>query len=262
MLRTKSSNPPGLTSLKMGPRDSTERNGNTHSNGKGRPKAKTTRSSSQTSLRDLTQEDIDVGIDAVRHVSKILCFMHAYHEEIDNVERVYGISINQQARIDELETMVTGLTVRKDQEMARLLDENDSYKAGVHQLELDREKLETEKASMDNTRTAMHSDMQRQKAEEIEEAKKILSEKAVARMKRTREELEKKIKILETENNALQGAVRTLEEKNLQCQKNVDEQKESFQIEKRSSQSYIRSIELELSQIKALSTVSVQTPQF
>ena len=165
VLRTKSSNPPGLTSLKMGPRDSTERNGNTHSNGRGKLKAKTTRSLFSTSLQDLTQEDIDVGIDAVRHVFKILCFMQAYQEEIDNVDMVYDVGINQQARIDELETMMTDLTVRKDQEMARLLDENDSYKADVHQLEWDREKLETEKASMDDTRMAIHSDMQRQKAD-------------------------------------------------------------------------------------------------
>ena len=246
----------------MGPKDSTERNGIAHSNGRDKPKAKTTRSLSSTSLRDLTQEDIDVGIDAVRHVSKILCFMQVYQEEIDNVERVYGVGIHQQARIDELETMVTDLTIRKDQEMARLLDENESYKSDIHQLKLDREKLETEKASMDDTRTAMRLEMQRQKAEEIEDAKKQLSEKATAKIKRTREELEKKIETLETKNNGLQGAVKTLEEKNRQCQKNFDEQKESFEIEKRSFQSYIRSVESELSQIKALSTVSVQTPQF
>ena len=71
--------------------------------------------------------------------------MQVYQEEIDNVERVYGVGIHQQARIDELETMVTDLTIRKDQEMARLLDENESYKSDIHQLKLDREKLKRKK---------------------------------------------------------------------------------------------------------------------
>ena len=262
MLRTKPFNHSELTFLKMGPRDSTERNGNSHSNGRGKTKAKITRSLSTTSLRDLTQEDVDTGIDAVRRISKILCFMQTYHEEVDDAERVYGLCIHQQARIDELEIMTTDLTVRKDQEMARLLDENYSYKADVHLLELDREKLEREKASMDDTRRAMQSDMKRQKEEEIGEAKKQLSEKATSKIKRMKEELEKKIQTLETENNGLKDIIQTLEEKNIQAQKNFDEQKESLQIEKRSSQSYIRSVESELRQIKALSTVSPHTPQF
>lgn len=262
MLRTKPFFRPGLTVLKMGPRDSTERNGNAQSNGRGKPKAKITRSSSSTSLRDLTQEDVDVGINAVCHISKILCFMQTYQEEIDDVERVYGLGIHQQARIDELENIVTDLTVRKDQEMARLLNENDSYKADVHQLEVDREKLNKEKASMHDTRTAMQLDIQRQKEEEIAEAKKQLSEKATAKIRRTKEELEKKIKIIETEHNELKDIIQKLEEKNIQAQKNFDEQTECFLIEKRSSQSYIRSVESELRQFKALSNVSSQTPQY
>ena len=254
-------NRPRLTFLKMGPKDSTERNGNAQSNG-GKPKAKITRSLSSTSLRDLTQDDVDVGINAVRQISKILCFMDAFHEEIDDVERVYGLGICQQARIDELETMVTDLTVRKDQEMARLLDENYSYKADVHQLELDRDELERKKASIDDTCTAMQSDMQRQKETEIGEAKRQLSEKATAKIKRTKEELEKKIKTLETENDGLKDTIKILNEKKIQAQKDFNEQAESFQIDKRSSQSYIRSIESELRQIKALSTVSPQNPEF
>ena len=252
----------GLTSLKMGPRDSTERNGSAHSSGRGKSKAKLTRSSSTTSLRDLTQEDVDGGINAVRHISKILCFMQAYQEEIDDVERVYGLGIRQQARIDELETMVTDLTLRKDREVARLLDENHLYKADIHQLELDREKLDMEKASMNDTRAAIKSDLQRQKEEEIGEAKRQLSENATARVKRTKEELEKKIKTLQMEHNGLRDAIKILEDKNVQAQKNFNEQEESFQIEKRSSQLYIRSIESELRMVKALSTVSPQKPQF
>lgn len=262
VLRTKPFNRQRLTVLKMGPRDSSERNGNAQSNERGTPKAKITRSSSSTSLRNLTQEDVDVGMNAVCHISKILCFMQTYHDEIDDVERVYGLGIQQQARIDELETMVTGLTVRKNQEMARLLDENYSYKADVHQLELDKEKLDKEKANMAATRTAMQSDMQRQKDEEVGEAKKQVSEKATARIKRIKEELEKKIKIQETENKGLRDSIQTLEKNNIEAQKNFDEQREGFQIEKRSSQLYIRSVETELRQIKALSTVSPQTPQF
>lgn len=262
MLRAKPFNRPGLTVPKMGPRDSSERNGNAQSNGRGKPKAKITRSSSNTSLPDLTQEDVDIGMNAVRRISKILYFMQTYHEEVEDVERVYGLGIRQQDRIDELETMVTDLTVRKDQEMARLLDENYAYKADLHQLESDKEELDREKANMAATRTAMQADMQKQKEEEVGEAKKQISEKATARIKRVKEELEKKIKLQETENNGLRDIIQTLEKKNTDAQKNFDEQRECFEIEKRSSQSYIRSVETELRQIKALSTVSPQNPQF
>jgi len=89
---------PRLTVLKMAPRDardSTETNGNVHSVGKGKVKTKISRNPSNVSLGDLTQEDVDVGISAVRQISRILCFMQMYYEEIGDVEHVYGLSIRQ-----------------------------------------------------------------------------------------------------------------------------------------------------------------------
>ena len=246
----------------MGPRDLTERHGNAHSNRRSKSKSKITRNSSSASFQDLTQEGVDVGMNAVRSISKILHFMQGYKGEIEDVESIYGVGIRQQARIEELDSIVTDLTFRKDQETARLYDENESYKADVHRLDLDREELEREKASMNDTRMAMQSDMQRQKEDEINEAKKQLSDKATAKIKWIKEELEKKVKTLEAENNALKDDIKTLKEKNKQAQKDFDEQKDSFQIDIRSFQSYIRSVESELLRMKALSTVSPQKPQF
>lgn len=90
-------------------------------------------------------------------------FRAGYHEEIGDVEGIYGLGIRQQAQIDVLETTVTNLAFRKDQEMAKLQDENDAYQANVRQFMLEREELERQRASMDDTRTVMQSKMEKQR---------------------------------------------------------------------------------------------------
>ena len=63
---------------------------------------------------DLTPEAVDTGIAAVRQIAKILRLVQGYHKEIGDIEGIYGLSICQQARIDELETTVTSLAFRRD----------------------------------------------------------------------------------------------------------------------------------------------------
>ncbi|KAL8689490.1 MAG: hypothetical protein Q9218_004851 [Villophora microphyllina] len=249
----------------MGPRDSrdsSETNGNVHPAGKGKGKAKISRTSSNASLGDLTPEAVDTGIAAVRQIAKILRFAQSYHEEIGDVEGIYGLGIRQQARIDELETTVTNLAFRKNQEMARLRDENDAYQANARQFILEREELERQQASMDDARKAMQSKMERQKEMEINRAKQEFSDQSLTRVKQIREELEKKIHALETQNDGLKDTIKKLEEKNIQAKKDLKKQKESLELDKRSSQSHIMRLESELNQINAASAVSPQTPEF
>ncbi|KAI4218577.1 MAG: hypothetical protein L6R36_008879 [Xanthoria steineri] len=249
----------------MGPRDtrdSTETNGNVHPAGKGKGKAKISRASSNASLGGMTPEAVDTGIAAVGQIAKILRFAQGYHEEIGDVEGIYGLGIRQQARIDELETTVTNLAFRKDQEMAKLQDENDAYQANVRQLMLEREELERQRASMDDTRTAMQSKIEKQKEKEISRAKQEFSDQSNTRVKQIREELENKIQALETEKDGFRDTTKKLEEKNIQAKKDLKKQKESFELDKRSSQSHIMRLESELNQINAASTVSPQTPGF
>ena len=249
----------------MGPRDSrdsTETNGNVHPAGKGKGKAKISRASSNASLGDLTPEAMDAGITAVHQISKILHFVQVYHEEISDVESIYGLGIRQQARIDELETTVANLAFRKDQEMAKLRDENDTYQANAHQFMLEREELERQQAGMDDVRNAMQLKIERQKEMEVNEAKQGFSDKSKTRVKQIKEELEKRIKALETDKDRLKDAIKKLEEKNVQAQKDLNQQKESLELDKRSSQSHIMHLESELCQINAASTVSPQTPDF
>ena len=249
----------------MGPRDSrdwTEKNGNVQSAAKGKGKAKMSRNPSDVSLKDMTQEEVTVALDAVRQMLRILSFAQTYQEDIRDVEGVYGLGIRQQVQINELESMVTNLTSRKDQEMARLIEENDAYKSDVHQLELDRKELEREQAGINGERKALHLEMQRQKDEEISKAKQQLSERARAKCKQTKEDFEKKIGALEAENNRLKSAIIALEEKDKQAKKDLNEVKESSEIDKRSSQSHIKQVESELREFKTLSKFSSQTPQF
>ncbi len=249
----------------MGPRDSrdsTETNGNVHPAGKGKGKAKISRTSSNASLGDQTPEAVDAGIVALCQISKILRFAQGYHEEISDVESIYGLGIRQQARIDELEITVTNLAFRKVQEMAKLRDENDAYQANARQFMLEREKLEQEQASMDDARKAMQSKMERQREMEINEAKQEFSDKFKTRVKQIREELEKKIQALERDKDGLKDAIKKLEEKNIQAQEDLKKQKESLELDKRSSQSHIMRLESELHQIDAASTVLPQTPEF
>ena len=249
----------------MGPRDSrdlTETNGNVHPEGKGKGRAKISRTSSNTSFRDQPPEAMDAGIAAVHQISKILHFAHSYHEEISDVESIYGLGIRQQAQIDELNTTVNDLMFRKDQEMTRLRDENDAYQASADQFEREREKLKQEQASMDGKRKAMQSDMERQKEKGINEAKQEFSDKFKTRAKQIREELEKKIKALETDKDGLKDYIKEIEEKNIQAQKDLNQQKESFDLDKRSRQSHIVRLETELRYINAASIVSPQTPEF
>ena len=205
---------------------------------------------------------MDAGIAAVHQIYKILHFAHSYHEEISDVEGIYGLGVRQQAQIDELNTTVNDLMFRKDQEMTRLQDENDTYQASARQFELEREKLKLDQASMDDTRKTMQSKMKRQKEMEINEAKQEFSDKVKTKVKQVREELEKKIQDLETDKDGLKDAIKKLKEKNTQAQENLNQQKESLELDKRSSQSHIIRLEAELHQINAAFTVSLQTPEF
>ncbi|KAL8723060.1 MAG: hypothetical protein Q9181_007362 [Wetmoreana brouardii] len=249
----------------MGPRDSmdsTESNGNVHPAGKGKGKAKIPRTSSNASLGDLTPEAVNTGIAAVRQIAKILRFAQGYHEEISDVEGIYGLGIRQQARIDELETTVTNLAFRKNQEMAKLRDENDAYQANARQFMLEREELECQRARMDDTRKAMQSKMEKQKEMEINRVKQEFSDQSHTRVKQIRAELEKKIQALEAQNDGLKDTIKKLEEKNTQAKKDLKKQKESLELDKRSSQSHIMRLESELNQINAATAVSPQTPEF
>lgn len=238
----------------MGPRDSrdlTETNGNVHPAGNGKRRAKISRTSSNASFGDLPSEAMDAGIAAVRQISKIFHFVNSYHEEIDDVESIYGLPIRQQARIDELDTTVRDLMFRKDQEMTRLRDENDAYQASARKFELEREKLKEDQASMDDTLKAM-----------INEAKQVFSDKVKTKVKQVREELEKRIEDLERDKDGLKDAIKKLREKNTQAQEDLNQQKESLELDKRSSQSHIKRLEAELQEINAAFTVSEQTPDF
>lgn len=255
----------GLTVFKMGPResrDSTETTGNVHPAGKGKGKAKISRTSSNASVGDLTPEAVDAGIAAVRQISKIFHFMQSYHEEISDVESVYGLGIRQQAQINDLETTMTNLAFGKDQVMAKLRDENDAYQANARKFEREREELKREQASMDDTRKALQSKMERQKEMEINEAKREFEDKFKTRTKQIREELEKKIQALQTDKDELKDTVKKLEEKNIQAREDLIRQKEGLELDKRTSQSHIMRLESELNQINAASTVLPQTPGF
>lgn len=249
----------------MAPRDSkdsNETNGNVHPGEKDKGKAKIPRISSNGSLPELPPEAMDVAVAAVGKISKILYFVQGYYEEISDVEGIYGHGIRQQARIDELETTLTYLAFQKDQEMARLQDENDKYQAKARQFERERAELEREQASVDDMLNAMQSKMDNQKEKEIDEAKQAFMDKFKIRVKQIKEELEKKIQALETDKAGLKDAVKKLEEEKLQDQEHLNQQKESFELDKRSSQSYIMRLESQLCQINAALTVSAQTPEF
>lgn len=249
----------------MGPRDSrgsAEPNGNVHRAGKGKAAATISRSSSNDSLRDLTPEVVDKGIVAVREIGRILSFAQTYHDEIGVVESIHGLNISQKDRIEKLEMIVNELTSRKDREMERLRDENEAYRANAHLLEREREELAGEQATMDDTRKAMQSDMERQKEMGINEAKQEFSERSKTRVKQIREELEKKIKALETDKDGLKDAIKKLEERNIQAEKDLAQQKESLELDKRSCQSHIKRLESQLDDINAASIVSPQTPEF
>ena len=256
---------PRLTVVKMRPRDSkdlTETNENVHPVGKDKGRAKISRASSNASFGDLPSEAINAGIAAVRQISKILHFAHDYHEEISDVESIYDLGIRQQTQIDELNITVNDLLFRKDQEMTRLRDENDAYQVSACQFEREREKLKHKQASINDTRKAMQLKMKRQKEIEINEAKHEFSDKFKTKAKQIREELEKKIQDLKTNKDGLKDAIKKLEEKNTQAQQDLNQQKKSLELDKRSSQSHIMRLKAKLHQINAAFMVSPQTPEF
>lgn len=249
----------------MGPkdsRDSAETNGNVHPGGKGKGKAKGSRTPSIPSLQDLTPEAIDNGLEALRRISGVLCFVQGYGAEISNVEGVYEHCLNQQARIDKLDTIVAELTFRKDQEMERLRDETKTYQANARQVEWEKKELDREQASLEDRRKAMQSELERQKEKEISETKQEFSDKYKTRVKQMREEFEKKIQALEMDNGGLKDDIKELEERNKQALEDLNQQKERLELDKRSSQSHIIRLESELHQINAASTASPQTPEF
>lgn len=244
------------------PKDSTETNGNVHPGEKGKGKAEIPRISSNSSLRELPPDALDAAVAAVGKISKILYFVQGYHSEISDVEGIYGLGIRLQARIDELETSLTDHAFRKDQEMARLQDENDKYQAKARHFERKREELEQEQESIDDTLKAMQSKMDTQKEKEINEAKQAFTDKYKSRIKQIKEDLEKKIQVLEIDKAGLKDAVKRLEQEKVQGQEDLNELKESLELDKRSSQSYILRLESQLRQINAALTVSAQTPEF
>jgi len=252
-----------LTVLKMGPRDTKDStNGNFNSAGKGKEKMTSSSNLSNASLGGLTQDDVDAGISATRQISKILCFMKAHNTEISEVDKVYGLGVRQQEQIKGLQKELDDIILRKDHEMVRLQQENDEYHANTGRLERERAELKREQATMDDRRTAMEAEMQRRKTKEINEMKQQFSDKLKAQVKQVREELESKIRSLEMDKNGLEDTIKILEKKNNKAQHHFNQQREGFEVEKRSSQSHIISLESDLRQMNALSTVSPQTPEF
>ena len=77
-----------------------------------------------------------------------------------------------------------------------------------------------------------------------------------------REEFEKRIKAVEMERDGLKDNIKELEEKKTKAQKDMNQQKKDFEIEKRSFQSHIMRVESELHYINAASIVAPQTPEF
>ena len=78
---------------------------------------------------------MDTATVAVHHIHKIFRLLQECGGEISQVEDIYGLSIRQQARNDKLETALNDLMFLKDQDMERLRDENDFYKANACQFE-------------------------------------------------------------------------------------------------------------------------------
>ncbi|KAI4259877.1 MAG: hypothetical protein LQ352_000527 [Teloschistes flavicans] len=235
------------------PRDLTESSGNARPAGKGKGQATISRTPSNASLGDLTPEAVDSGIAAVRQIVKILRFAQSYHEEISDVEGIYGLYIRQQARIDELDTTLANLAFRKTQEMAKLQDENDTYQAKACQFTREREDLKRQRAGLDDARNIMQSKMEKTKEMEINKVKQEISDQSDIRVKQIREELEKKIKALEAQNDGLKITIGKLEEKNIQTKKDLKKQKEDSGLEKRSFQSHLMHLESDLLQINAAS---------
>ena len=254
-----------LTVCKMGPRDSrdsTETNGNVHPAGRGNLKAKVPRTSSNASLGELTPEAMDTGIAAVKQLTRIFHFLQSYQEEISDVEKVWGIGTRQQAQINDLEATVKTLAFGKDQEMAKLRDENERYEADARKFEQEREQLEREQANMDGARKAFQSGMERQKETEINDAKQKFSDKLKTKIKQIKEEFEKKMQALQTDKDELKDAIKKLEEEKIHAQEDLNRQKAGLEIDKRSCQSHIMRLESEIREINAASTVSPQTPGF
>ena len=253
----------------MGPRDSrepNEANGNTQhaekDKGKAKAKAKVSKTSSEISLLNLTPDAIDKGVDAVKRLSKILVFMQAYGDEMDDVEAIYGHRVRQQTRVDELNKVVDELSVRRNEEMRRLQDENEAYRANLLQFEHERKELKQEQATMKDIQNAMQVSLEKQKKQEIKQAELEFSKRYEARVRQAKEDAEKDIQPLKTERDGLESAIKALEERNVQALKALKEQNEALKVDKRSSQSHIKHLESQLEQINAASTVSSQTSDF
>ena len=249
----------------MGPKDHkdlSDTNGNSNASAKGKDRMKKTRSPSTISLRNMTDEDIDDGIAAIQQMAKILPWVQQNHGEIEDANRLYGLCIKQQDRITHLESTLDDLSCRQDRELRRLQDENEEHLKNASQIEREREQLEKEKASNDDTRLAMKAGMERQKEEEIEATKQVLSEKFKAKVKEVKEPYEKKIQALEEEKHRLEDRNKTLKNKLSAAEKKNGQEKEEDRIVKKSLQSHIKDLELELDQIKSLSTVSPKEPDF
>ena len=249
----------------MGPkdsRDSTETDGNIHPAGKGKGKAQRSRTPSNTSLGDLTPEKVDTATVAVHHIYKIFRLLQECGGEISDVENIHGLSIQQQARIDELETALDDLMFRKDQEMERLRDENDSHRANARQFKHDREELEEERASIEDTHNAIQSKMDKQKEIEINKAKHEFSDKFKTKTKQIKEEYEEKIQTLKRDQTERDNTIKKLEEKNAQAQKDLEQQTTNLEIDKRGLHSHVMRLEADLQQINAASAASPQTPEF
>jgi len=103
--------------------------------------------------------------------------------------------------------------------------------------------------------------MERQKEKGINDAKQEFSDKHKTKIRQMREEFEKRMKAVEMERDGLKDDIKKLEEKNIQAQKDMNQQKKDFELEKRSFQSHIVRVESELHSINATSIMSPQPPK-
>ena len=249
----------------MGPRepkDVMNPSGKVDSSGKGKAKKGLPATSSNAIFEHLTSEEVDSGVAAVNHLSKIFSFVQAYHNETEVAEGIYGDGVRQQIRINELERTLEELAFRKDQEMARLQDENDTYRTNTTQFEKEKSELERQKKGMNDTRKAMTSELRIQKEQEISVAKQKIVNDVRAKSRQARDDHEKQIQALQTGKTKLEDVIKTLKQKMFQATEDFEHQRGSWEVEKRSAQSYIKKLEVDIQQINAASTVSPRTPQF
>ena len=232
------------------------------SSGKQKQNAKITRTPSIASLPELNQEVVNDGVEALSQIAGILRYAHRYKGFIEDVDAVHGRYIAQEAEIHSLQGKIDSMTFFAEKETQRLLEENRQYKLSERMFETDRANLNDQIARMDARLAEEKSKLETKATTELENAKRTLEENASSQIRKQAKKHERLVENLTKDLDDQTRANDTMRAETEEIREKLTKEVNELKCDRMAYRTRIFELERETNEMKALSPVTPQDPEF